>query len=84
MLTTRQAIEAGFEFEAVDGHRGFWSFTFGDGYKLAMEPLIFGQVLVALYQHGELVTEKVPFEPYGEGMPPDLTSALIRAALADE
>lgn len=85
MRTTKQAIEAGFAFETIDGEDcGVWSFRFGDGYQLSMEPMILGQICVALYQNDALLTEKVPVLPYREGLPPDSgMTSLIRALAAD-
>ena len=80
MLTTREAVESSFDPVDIGGAR-YWTFTFGDGYALNIEPTIFGQYLVALYQHDELLTrEKVPFEARGEGVPLDLISTLIQEA----
>lgn len=86
MLTTRQAVEAGFRYEEISPETGgFFSFSFGEGYKLAIEPLIPEGYYVALYQDGFLILrEKVPFLPIGEGLPPSPVASRIAAMLAED
>jgi len=58
METTHQALADG--FEANIDHYGF---KFGDGYELTFEPLSYGRMYVALYQHQQLLTNKVVVKP---------------------
>lgn len=73
MKDYQEAVAASF----VD-RDGYESFRFGDDdeYELALEPLLFGQVAVALYHRGELILEdKVPVRPAyrTQGDPPRRT-----------
>lgn len=59
MLTTKQALKAGYKWK-----NSYWSYKFGDGYELCFEPLIWNnQMYVALYKDMELLTEKVVVMP---------------------
>lgn len=68
MKTTLEALREGFTWvEVVPGDytTGYWSFKFED-YELCIEPLLFGQLFVALYQGKDgdkLMTEKIPVKP---------------------
>lgn len=55
MLTFLESIEP---FEKMGG---YWSFKFGDGYELAIEPLLFGQIYLALYKDGKLT---IPYKSW--------------------
>lgn len=55
MLETLLAISQGFEKDEL----GTYTFKFGEGYELALEPLIFDeQWYVALYQNEKLLIPK--------------------------
>ena len=61
MQTTDEALINGFNWE---DEPGYWSFKTDDGYELCFEPLIFdGQMYVALYKDGLLITNKVVVKP---------------------
>jgi hypothetical protein len=60
MKTTIQALNDGF-----NNSDGYFSFKFGDDYEyeLCVEPLLWGQMYVALYKDQDLMTEKIPVKP---------------------
>ena len=51
------AIKEGFETK-----NGYFTYKFGDGYELNIEPLINQQYYVALYKNQELLIPKVVFK----------------------
>lgn len=60
MQKTVDALKEGFEESELGGY----VHKFGDGYELWFEPQLFdGQMLVALYKDGDLVTNKVVVKP---------------------
>lgn len=68
MKTTLQALAEGFQYLTAlpeDDLTGYWSYKFGDDeeYELCIEPLMFGQLYVALYKDGDLLTTKIPLKP---------------------
>lgn len=59
---SEELLEAGFIVDNLPGSK-YYSFKFGDGYELAIEPLLFdNQYHVALYKDGELLMEKIPIK----------------------
>lgn len=65
MLTTKQALEQGYEFVPTQVG-GYWRHKWqvgNDLYELIFEPLMWGQYYVAMYKNQDLMTEKVPVRP---------------------
>lgn len=63
MMTFDEVVAEGFETVMVGPHP-YHSFTFGDGYELAIEPLLFDRTAIALYHNGELILpDKLVVQP---------------------
>lgn len=67
MQTTNQALQAaGFKWTVVDPTQpllGYWSLKVG-GIELAVEPLMFDQCYLAVYDdHERTLVDKIPFKP---------------------
>lgn len=62
MKTTMQTLSEGYEYSEV---LKYFRHVFGDNnqYELAFEPLIYGNMYVALYENGELISDKVVVRP---------------------